>query len=1039
MNNKTNYFLKVIVLLTVFLLIPIFAMGQISVSGTVISDDDQQPMPGVSIVESINRRGVITDNNGKFTILVPNENSTITLSFIGMEPQILLIGKQRDFNVTMRTSIKEIDKVVVVGYGSVRKSDLTGSVVSMGSEELMKNRSGSVLHSLQGKLAGVNVSSSSGEPGSGVNISIRGSNSINAGSQPLYVIDGIPIEANSGEIAQSNLGHSGSYNPLAGINASDIESINVLKDASATAIYGSQAANGVIIITTKTSKDKALIIDLDTYFGVSSATRKIPVLMGQNFADYQFARNPTYTEWGQDTNGDAILDQVKDFSSVESMDWQKELMQNGITQSYYLGLSNGGGTNVRTSGGFGYSKQDGIVKTNTFERYTGRMKMEGSPSKKFKIGFNSNFEYTKATGAVITRSNTYQGVLTSFLLFKPYNFNEDPSDPENVGISSPRNFLMDSYKSIPLLRLSADIFANYTIIPNLTYSIKESGTLTASKSNEWYPTTTTWGYVPKGLANISETSSDKWLFSNTLTYSKGLKGGHSINAMVGTEWSQYTISGLNIRAENFAVQTYNGVFDIAQASVLPEKPGSYKTKEARMSQFGRLNYTIKDCYLFTGTLRRDGSSKFGINNKYALFPSTALAWKMHNESFMKEQSIIKEFKWRVSWGAAGNDRIPAYRSISRLENAYYANNSGGSDLGLAPAEIANPNLKWETTYQTNAGVDIQLFEGRVAMTFDYYMKDTKDMLLQMNVPSQSGSFKQWQNIGQVRNHGYEFLLSTTNISAKNFVWTTNFNFNINRNKIVSLGGASSIPVEISGGGEIKEVGRLIVGESIGTGWGYEQEGVYQNDDFENGVLKPGVVQIQGITSKPGDLKFRDLSGDSIVDPMNDKTVISKSEPDHFGGMTNNFTYKNFDLSIFLQWSAGNQVMNIGRYYMEGDKNRYNITEDYWTKRWTTENPSNKYPSIVGSGKTESSSYYVEDASYLRIKNIVFGYNVDKNFLKNFKINDLRVYVSVDNVLTFTNYSGYDPEVQSSTRLMPGVDNVSYPRARTFNFGLNVKF
>lgn len=1024
-------------ILLLFTFLSTVAFAQMKITGSVSAADGSGTLAGASLIVKGSSNGTITDLEGKFSIIVPDEKSILIISYVGMKSEEVVVGKKKSIHVKLLPKAEELSEMIVVGYGTVHKKDLTGSITNIDSEELTKNRSGSVLEALQGKMAGVQVTSSSGEPGSGVNVSIRGNSSINAGTQPLYVIDGIQIDANSNELAQSSLGHSGSYNPLAGLNASDIESINVLKDASATAIYGSSAANGVVMITTKKGKED-LTVEFEANIGISSAIKKIDMLQGQEYADYRFARNPTYTEWGEDSDGDGILDRVKDFSNEVSVDWQDELMRTALTQSYNISIRGGGKSSLRSSASLGYLNQEGIIKKNVFERYTGLFKIEADATKKLRIGANANFSYTVGNGAVITRSNTYQGVVQSFLLFRPYNFTEDVSDPENMGLSTPRRFLEDSYKEMPLLRIRLDAYASYQIMQGLSLRITGAKEYTASKSNEWYPTTTTWGYVPKGLANITEASSSTWQNSNTLTYTKGFKGGHYVNAMAGFEFRYYEISGLRIKAENFAVQSYNPVFDIGKAMVYPENPSSYKTAQQKMSQFGRFNYTYSDKYLLTTTLRRDGSSKFGINNKYALFPSVGFAWKMQNEKFMKGQSLFNEIKPRFSFGVTGNDRIPEYRSLSRLDEAYYANLGGGSDLGLAPAEIANPDLKWETTRQTNVGVDLQLLNNRIGVVVDLYSKLTTDMLLQINVPSQSGSYRQWQNIGEISNKGLEIAVNTTNIETKNFSWTTSFNFNINRNKVLSLGSVTSIPVEASGGGEIKEIGRVIVGSPLGSGWGYVYDGVYQESDFDNGVLKEGVARIQGITSKPGDMKFMDLSGDTIVDPLNDKKIISRSDPLNFGGISNSFRYKNFDLSIFFQWSYGNEVMNIGRYYTEGDKNRLNITKEYWENRWTAENPTNKYPSIVASGKTEASSYYVEDASFIRLKTVNIGYNLEDKVCKKLKISNLRFFASADNVFTFSSYSGFDPEVQSSDKLMTGVDNVSYPRARTFNFGINLK-
>ena len=887
-----------------------------------------------------------------------------------------------------------------------------------------------MLESLEGKLAGVQVTSNSGEPGAGVSISIRGGNSINAGTQPLYVIDGVQIDVNNSEIGQSSNSVVTGQSPLSGLNPNDIESIDVLKDASATAIYGSRGANGVIIITTKTGGKDAGTVSLDVYTGVSNVNKYLDVLQGQDYANYRFARNPASTVWGVDTNGDGKLDVAKDFSQQVSHNWQKEVFRPGYTKSVDLSINSGQGSKLR------FSTNLGIMNL------TARFKSEYDVNARLTLGMGANMSYTVADGAVISNGpNNYTGFLQSLALYNPFNSFDDPGNTDNGGLSSPKSFLQNAYKKTPLFRTINDFSINYKIQSNLVLRLSVNGGLTSSKGEEWYPTTTSWGNVKNGLAIVSVASSQQWQTSNTLTYANTFKGGHYINVMMGIEASEYYLGNLSLKGENFLVQTYNPVFDMSQASVFPDKPSTSQTKDARLSQFGRLNYILKDKYLFTATLRRDGSSKFGENNKYALFPSASFAWKAHQEKFLKKQNFINELKIRTSMGATGNDRIDSYRALSRLDKAYYSNFYGdNSDLGLAPSEIANPNLKWETTYQYNAGLDIQILRNRVGLTADVYYKDTRDMLLRADVPGQSGSYKQWQNLGRISNKGLELSLTTTNIITKNFVWKSSFNININRNNVESLGSVSSIPISVNGGW-ITEVGRVLVGHPIGSGWGYVFDGIYQTDDFEadGKTLKAGVTKISGITSKPGDMKFKDLGVDGVVDPQNDKTIISNSQPKHFGGFSNNFTYKNFDLSIFLQWSFGNQVMNLGRYRLEGYSPYYNVSNQYWQNAWTTTNPTNDYPSIMGNGKVESSSYFVEDASYLRLKNVVLGYNLDSKLCKKLRIKSAKIYLTGDNLLTLTKYTGFDPEVSYYDKLMTGIDNISYPKSYTFTLGCRLSF
>ena len=1028
--------------------------AQISVTGKVVDKDNKETLIGVSVYELGTSTGVITDMDGRFTLKVRSENSVLVFSYVGMESYSVKVGKVRNFNVALSPLNKQLEELVIIGYGSVRKNDVTGSLSSIKSDELQKTKTTSFMEAMQGKMTGVQVTSSSGEPGSGVNITIRGGNSINAGSSPLYVIDGLQIDVNNNEVATSNYTSLNSKsNPLASINPSDILSIEVLKDASATAIYGSRGANGVILITTKSGGGEKTTVELDTYSGLSYANKYIDVLQGQDYADYRFASNPS-GEFGRTVDGTR---QAIDFSSLgkESRNWQQEVLRPALTQSYNLSINSGGKAGARLSASFGYYRQEGIIMKNVFERYNGRMKADWDINKKLSFGSNINFSHQKATGASTSSGgNSFNGLIQTMSLYRPYTVNDseqDAGNPDNGGLSNPVDFMNYSLKEVPTTRIMIDGYSQYKILDGLILRVSAGSMISKSKSEEWYPSNTSWGYTPNGLAVLTNTDVNSWQTSNTLTYAKSFKGGNYLNAMIGFELSEYYYANLFTRAEGFLNQSYPGIYDINQAGTYPDKFNTSKEKQSRESEFGRLNYIIKNRYIFTATIRRDGSSKFGANNKYAYFPSGAFAWKVNNESFLKNVKEINELKLRLSFGTTGNDRIPTYRSLSRMDKAYYPGISVSTtgqqgyiaDLGLAPSEISNPNLKWETTYQYNAGVDLKMFAERMTLGVDLYYKQTMDMLLQADVPAQSGSYRQWQNLGQVDNKGLEIALGGTIIKNKNFEWNANINFNMNRNMIVSLGSVKYVPVNVAGG-HITEVGRAIVGQPIGTAWGYVFDGIYQKEDFTDDTyttLMPNVPSFAGQAVKPGDIKFKNLDGDAnnVITPEGDKTVISNSQPLHFGGFNNTFSYKGFDASLFLQWSYGNDVMNVGRYRYEGYIPYFNISKEYWNNRWTTERPSNTYPRIQGAGTTQSSSYYVEDASYLRLKNVVIGYNFPEQIIKKLFLSNLRLYLSADNVFTFTKYTGYDPEVSYWNPLLTGLDYTSYPRARTFIFGLNLKF
>lgn len=1021
------------------------ALAQLRITGTVLDAATGEPMPGASVIEKGTTSGATTDTKGRFAIKVKSRESVLTFSFLGMVSQNVMVGNKTDISVSLEQDVTQIENVVVqIGYGDARKKNVAGSLSVLSTAELTKSKGTSFMDALQGRIAGVQVSSSSGEPGAGIDITIRGGNSINAGTQPLYIIDDVQIDVNADEVATSSYTSANvRYNPLAGINPADIESITVLKDASATAIYGSRGANGVVIVTTKGGRGEKASVDFDMSVGLANMANKIEVLQGQEFADYRFAKFPTSDAWGIDTNGDGLPDQVRNFRDYRSRDWQEEVMRTGIIQSYNIGVTSGGNAKTRVAASAGYLNQEGIVKKNQMERFTGRIRFDSDISKRFSVGGTINFSHIVTKGAVTNAgANSYNGLVQSFVLYKPIFLGEEDdeaSNPENYNLTNPITFINDSYKATTQNRTIGDLYVKYKILKNLTLRISGGGTIMNSKNQEWYPSTTSWGYSKNGLAVVGENGAESWQTSNTLTYALS-RGSHYFNAVLGFELRGYTAERLSTRAEGFENQSFNGAFDIGQGSVFPENVQTYRERNTSESEFLRLNYNYGEKYIFTASIRRDGSSKFGANNKYGYFPSAAVAWRIGKEEFMKQQKVFSDMKLRFSYGMTGNDRIPAYQSLSRTEKTYYSGDNNSVNLGLSPAEISNPDLKWETTSQYNAGVDISMFRNRLNIEADVYLKQTKDMLLHADVPSQIGSYRQWQNIGRVDNKGFELTINTVNIQKRNFSWSTSINFNLNRNKVVSLGGVSSIPVKVAGG-HIVEVGRVVVGHPIGSAWGYVFDGIYQQDDFdEQGNLKEGVPSFAGITVKPGDMKFRDLRGnDGIVDPNNDKTVISNSDPKHFGGFTNSFTFKNFDLSFMFQWSYGNDIVNIGRYRYEGFVGYNNVSKDYWRNRWTPENPGNRYPSLNGEGKTEMSSYYVEDGSYLRLKNLTIGYTLPAAVIRKIGLSYLRIYVTAENLFTCTGYSGYDPEVSFWNRLIPGLDYTNYPRARSVYFGISIKY
>lgn len=1021
----------------------------ITIAGTV-TNEQGIPLPGVSVRVKGGPQATITAANGTYSISVPDGRAILVFTYIGFDNREVAVGNQTSINISLTPANQGLNEVVVVGYGAQRKSDLTGSISSLKAEDIQKSKSISFMEALQGRLSGVQVTSSSGEPGAAVNINIRGANSFNSGTQPLYVIDGVQIDVNNSEVASSGFGSTSVSNPLAGINPSDIASIEVLKDASATAIFGSRGANGVVIITTKEGKANTSVLELNTYAGLAEPTKKIKMVGAQDYADYRFNATPTDAQWGTDTDGDGVLDAPKNMSGIPEYDWQDIIFRRALSQNYNLSYS-GGSQKTTFLASLNYLKQQGLVLKNDYTRYSLNVKVNHKATERLRLGTTVNASQTASTGLVSNGGDgvrNYNGLIQNILLYKPVNVqsetdvNLDPDD-NSSGLGDPRDLINYSYKKTPVFRILADAFADFTIIKGLTLTARTGGTITTSTNKEFYPSTTSWGLSSNGVALLGNSNSTNWYQTTTLTYTRRIDR-HAFTVLAGFEANSYLAETFNMRGTGFDLQTVNGVDNIAMAKVLSYPPTTNKYKYNRLSQFGRLNYGYKDKYLLTATLRRDGSSKFGAGNKYALFPSAALAWRASNEPFLKGQTVINDLKLRASFGLTGNDRIPPYQSLPMAGNTFYSGASGTAELGISPAALANPSLKWETTYQYDAGLDLEMFRGRIGLTADVYLKQTRDLLLQADIAGQTGFSRQWQNLGRVDNKGVELTLNTVNVQTKDFTWQSSINVSLNRNEIKSLGAVSFLPVLISGS-VITDVGRLIVNQPIGTGYGYVFDGIYQLNDFTkqpNGtyLLNNGVVRINGRSVQPGDFKYKDLNGDGVVDDQRDRTIISNSNPVHYGGFNNTFKYKNFDLGVFFQWSYGNDILYPSLYRLEaGASYISSISRDYWDNHWTETNPSNTHASIKGRGKTDMSTYYLEDGSYLRLRNITLGHTLDADWLRKTGIKSFRLYLTLENLLTFSSYKGFDPELTSYSPLLPGLDNIGYPRAKTYTFGLNIKF
>lgn len=1028
------------------------------ITGRIV-DVNGETVIGANVIEEGTTNGTVTDIDGNFTLTV-EKDAVLHISYMGYLSQNVNTSGRTRLEVVLREDSKFLDEVVVIGYGESTRSDFTGSVSSIKGNTLSNTGISSFGEALQGRLAGVRVNLQSGEPGSSQSIQIRGSNSINASTSPLYVIDGMQLDVNENEVATSSVGGYTTYNPLASINPNDIESIEVLKDASATAIFGARGANGVIIVTTKSGQSGRARINLDVSYGLSEAPKRLKMLDGQDYLDYRFIFGSGSQLWGQDLNGDGVADIPYNAYDFDTFNWQDLILRKGYTQKYNLSVQQGT-DRVNYLFGVGYDKQGGVVASNDFSRFSANMKINGTITDKLKMGMSANFGRTSTDGAVSSGggAGSFSGLIQSMYTEKPVGIYV-PDENEGSGEYTPlTTMFFDSYKNVTFNSVHGNLFADYEILPGLNLRISGSGRNTFSKMQEFYGKETRWGKSNDGRAGVQDVRTISFTQSNTLTYNKKT-GDHYITAMLGQETNGYKSENVTIRVYDFEDET-TGVFDLAKGNIV-EKPTSYTYKINRLSYFGRFNYNIDYKYYFTATFRADGSSNFGSGNRFGYFPSGAFAWRLSNERFLKDVKEISNLRIRLSYGLTGNDRMSSYAALARLGINNYASN-GNPIFGMAPTQSPNPNLKWEATGQANVGLDLGLYDERFNVSMDLYRKTTHDMLLSTPIPSQTGYSRQMQNIGSVENKGFELTVNSVNIDTKNFSWSTTLNFDTNRNKVLSLGDAQFLPVTI-GGGHLTDVGRVIVGQPIGTGFGYIADGNYQMEDFivtnysgdlvdvatiternmhlYNYELKEGITSVAGVNLKPGDRKYLDMNGDNVIN-ADDRAVISDSNPDFNIGLSNQFRYRQFDLGFFFEGIFGTEIMNAFTYRAEagitGSAPVYNLMKDYYDNRWTPQNPSNTYSSLKNGTNGFVSSYYVEDGSFIRFKNLSLGYTFDRSLLQKAQINSLRLSLTVDNLFVWTKYKGLDPDVRSSSALMPGYDRLSYPRARTYLVGVNVEF
>lgn len=1003
-----------------------------------VTDADGKPIAGATVVvKGTASGGVMTGNAGQFTITVPAGKDTLTVSHVNYESKDMATGNGTNLTIQLTSLNGELSQVVVIAYGTAKKSDLTGSVVSVKSDELKAVPATSFDQALQGRAAGVQVTTLSGKPGSEPSIRIRGTSSINAGNEPLYVIDGMLVSSDGGDIA-GGVTRGPRLGPLSSINPADIESIEILKDASATAMYGSRGTNGVVLITTKRGRTGKGRVDLELYHGYQQVANKLDLLNAEEFGNFvneakmNAGQTPVY---------------VNPKNLGKGTDWQDELYRVAPMSSANLSVSGGDAkTKYALSGSF--FKQDGIIINSDFKRYSFRTNLDRQITDHLTVGTNLAYSRISSKGVLTNAGTIVPGVVSSALLFNPVLKVYDPSQKGGYTFENDRGLTLGNpiaeakeyISNTVMSRILGNVYANYSL--NKKIDLRTSFGIDSYNNDEsaFGPNFLKRTQASKGEASLAKGSGMTWLNENTITYNDNFGDRHRINAVAGFTLQQFNSDRMNVTAFEFP-DNRTGYHNIG-AALKPQKPQNTESSWSMVSYLGRINYTFNRKYLFTVTGRVDGSSKFGANNKFAFFPSAAFAWRVSDEEFMKPIEQISELKFRTSYGVIGNQAIPPYQSLALVgpfgEGVF--NSPSGSEVytGMEPLSYVNPNLKWETTRQLDIGLDLGLFNGRVNITADYYKKKTFDLLLGTPIPSTSGFGTTMLNVGNIENHGFDLAVQTQNLRGA-LNWTSDINFSINRNKITNLNSPTDIYLL---GGTI-----LRVGESVGTFYGYVFDGIFQTD--EEAASSPVLVGQEptgpnpASRAKAGDRKYRDLNGDKKID-ANDRAVLGNANPKFTWGFNNKLTYGNFDLSFFFQGSHGNKMANLNNLDLLNFTGQNNVLAEAGLNRWRPDNPSNKYPRALAAGSLDVGTYssaIVEDASYLRLKNVMLAYNFPSGVLKRIKMRNLRVYASATNLFTITDYSGYDPEANTygqSTTLI-GIDQGGYPQSKVYLVGVNIGF
>jgi len=1004
-------------------------MAQRTVTGT-ITDENGESLPFVNVSIEGTTIGTTTDIDGNYTLEAPAEGGNLVISYVGYQDYKQAIGDEGDISASLIPGVS-LETVTLIGYAPQKRKDITGAVSSISAEDIEDVPLPSLETALQGTAAGVNVTKNSGKPGGGIDVNVRGRTSISASNQPLYVVDGVPIiSGDNFDFSQADIGGS-NLSVISDLNPDDIQSIEVLKDASTAAMYGSRAANGVVLITTKRGKAGETKVNLNAAYGNAWLPQKIDAITGDEYQQYSVELwGPLLDQLGLERSWQAVQDNLIGPIGNANSVWQDEVFQTAPQQEYSVGIS-GGSETTKIYASLGLKDEMGIIKSSGFERFSGRLNVDHLISE--KLSFGMNMGYNRSNTDQVQNDNNIYGVLGASLLIPPAVpiRNDDGSWGSAFGIENAVDAVTDYQNNIIRGRFTGSVFGKWNITDFLTLKSSLGTDFIDSNERIYEPRTlqssATGRRIDAGIKN------ERFINENTLIFNKSF-ARNNVQIVAGASFQEDVINSTYAETVDFPTDEFTGL----SSGATPVTTNGGFTGDNIQSYFGSFNYNFSNKYYLAGTFRADGSSRF-INNKWGFFPGVSTGWNISEENFMKG-GAFDLLKLRVGWGQTGNNTFGNFASLQ-----LYGGGANYQDIpGTRPSQLGNPDLKWETTTQTNVGLDFSILNGRFGGSVDYYIKNTEDLLLDKPIPTTSGFTTVLQNVGEMKNTGVDLSLNSTNIQKDNFSWSTTLTVGYLKNEVVTL--VDGIPFDAGFANRIAE------GRPLGSFFGHVTDGIFQNQ----GEIDAHATQA---TASPGDIRFQDIGGgagednilgtaddlglDNIIND-DDRTYIGKALPDFTGGIRNQLNFYGVDLNFFFQFATGFQIYNNNLAFTEGMNSVFAPSRNAWENRWQQDGDQTDIPRLIRddpNNNRRNSVRFVEDGDYIRLKTLTLGYTLPTDVTENIGVRRARIYMSSFNLLTFTKYSGFDPEVNifdgSNTAL--GTDFLTFPQARSLVFGINVGF